>query len=231
MKKGIPVLIVFLLLSNFVISQVKPFRFGFRMAPNLAWFSSDADKYESDGATAGFSWGFVSDITLTENYFVKTGFNVDYLNGKLTFPYEMIIDPDTISSTGELSRKFNLRNLQIPATIKMRTNRFGKFAFFGNIGFGVSFNLKAKSNDAFTYGDETTEFETKDISDKIKFAKASIIVGCGLEYFFDNSTSLFLELNYNNGLTNILKGNNIVYPDIKQKAFMDYLELNIGILF
>jgi len=231
MKKNLLLFIAFILFGNIAVSQVKPFRFGFRVAPNLAWLSADVENYESDGASVGFSWGFVSDVTLTENYFIKTGFNINYLNGKLSFPYETILDPDTIPTTGILSRKFNLRNLQIPATIKMRTNRFGNFAYFGNIGFAVSFNLKAKAKDTFAYGNETAEWETKDISDNIKFAKASLIVGAGLEYFFDNSTSLFLELNFNNGLTNILKGNNTVYPDIKQKAFIYYLEFNVGILF
>ena len=231
MKKYFTLLIAFILFGNIAISQVKPFRFGFRVAPNLAWLSADAENYESDGASVGFSWGFVSDVTLTENYFVKTGFNINYLNGKLTFPYETILGSDTIPTAGILTRKFNLRNLQIPATIKMRTNRHGNFAYFGDIGFAVSFNLKAKAKDTFAYGNETTEWEVKDISDNIKFAKASMIVGAGLEYFFDNSTSLFLEINFNNGLTNILKGNNTVYPDVKQKAFMYYFELNVGVLF
>jgi len=232
MKKTFAFLIAFILFANMVFSQVKPFRFGFRVAPNLAWLSADVENYESDGASLGFSWGFVSDITLTENYFVKTGFNIDYLNGKLTFPYQTKLGADTIQTVGELTRKFELRNLQVPVTIKMRTNKFGKFAYFGDIGFGFSFNLKAKSADTFVYGDdETTDWDSKDISDEITFAKASLIVGGGLEYFFDNSTSLFLELNFNNGLTNILKGYNTVYPDTKQKAFVYYFELNIGILF
>ncbi len=231
MKKYLLFLIVFALYSSTTISQVKPFRFGFRAAPNLAWFSADAENYESNGASLGFSWGFVSDITLTENYFVRTGFNVDYLNGKLTFPFQTIIDPDTVPTTGVLSRKFIIRNLQVPVTIKMRTNKFGHVAYYGVIGFSASFNLKAKAKDSFAYGNESFKSEKNDISDDIKFAKASMIVGAGLEYFFDNSTSLFLEINFNNGLTNILKGNNTVYPDIKQKAFMYYLELNLGIMF
>ncbi len=113
----------------------------------------------------------------------------------------------------------------------MRTNRFGKFAFYGDIGFGVSFSLKAKSKDSFAFGDQTSESKDNDISDDIKFAKASLIVGAGLEYFIDNSTTLFVELRFNNGLTNILKGYNTVDPEIKQKAFMYYIEMNVGIMF
>lgn len=214
-------------------AQVKPFRFGVRVAPNLAWLSPDSEGYENEGVVPGFSWGFMADITLTENYFIKTGFSIDYLNGKLSYPYEMATDeymPALIQ--GRLERKYNLRYLELPVTLKMRTNQFGTTAFFGEIGFGSSMNLKARGKDEFIPDDGSSPVESEgDIKDEIKFFKGSLIVGAGLEYFIDESTSIVTSVTFNNGLTNILDGNNIVDESIKERASLYYFQLNIGIIF
>lgn len=210
------------------IAQVKPFRFGVKAAPNVAWISPDTDGYESGGTQLGFSWGFLADITLTQNYFLKTGFNFDYLNAKLKYPFLMEID-NTIEE-GTLTREYNLRYIEIPATLKMRTNKFGEFAFYGEIGFGAAFNLKAKAQDSFSYYDNTEESKN-DIKDEITLMKGSLIVGAGIEYFIDKSTTLIASFSFSNGLSNILKGDTFTEPYTKQRGQINYLQLNIGMMF
>ena len=58
-----------------------------------------------------------------------------------------------------------------------------------------------------------------------------MIVGAGLEYFIDESTSIVTSLSFNNGLTNILDGYNDVDESVKERATLYYFQLNIGILF
>ena len=232
MKKTIPILIILLFVGTHSFSQVKPFRFGFKVAPNISWISPDSKGYSSDGALLGFSWGFLADISLTENYFVKTGFEVDYLGGKLSFPHTMLIPGDTIKSVGTMNRKYNLRYLTIPLTIKMRTNQFGKIAYFGEIGFGTSFNLRAKATDSFDYNGGQNNYSTEeDVNDEVTFMKSSIIVGGGMEFFVDNSTSIILGVTFNNGLNNILKGKNSLDTEIDQKGHLYYFQLTLGVMF
>ncbi|NOX48043.1 MAG: PorT family protein [Chlorobi bacterium] len=232
MKKTIPIMIILLFWGMQSFSQVKPFRFGFKVAPNISWISPDSKGYSADGAQLGFSWGFLADITLTENYFVKTGFEVDYLGGKLNYPHTMLIPGDTLSSVGNMNRKYNLRYLTIPLTIKMRTNQFGKVAYYGEIGFGTSFNLRAKGADSFDYnGGQSNYSSEEDLNDEVTFVKSSIIVGGGMEYFIDNSTSIILGISFSNGLNNILKGDNSVDPEIKQKGHLYYFQLTVGVMF
>lgn len=230
--KYLLLLLIFTITLN-GFSQVKPFRFGVKVAPNIAWISPDSRDYNNEGAVPGFSWGFLADITLTENYFIKTGFSMDYLNGKLSYPHQLIVDEVTGTYVqGTLNRKYNLRYLELPVTLKMRTNQFGKTAFFGEIGFGTSFNLKAKSQDEFVPQDGTAPIDSEgNIKDDIKLVKGSLIVGAGIEYFIDTSTSLIASVTYNNGLTNILDGTNAIDTGVKQRATLNYFQLNIGILF
>ncbi|OQX77263.1 MAG: hypothetical protein B6D61_07465 [Bacteroidetes bacterium 4484_249] len=232
MKKAICILFVLFLFSFQSFSQIKPFRFGVKVAPNIAWISPDAETYKNDGPVMGFSWGFLADITIADNYFVKTGFNIDYLNGKLEYPHSQNLGTDTFPTVGVNNRKYNLRYIEVPLTLKMRTNQFGKTAYFGEIGFGTSFNLRAKSQDGFIYNNGQSSVETKkDISDEITFMKETIILGAGIEYFVDQSTSLIFGLTYNNGITNILKGENTIDPNIKQKGYLYNFQLSVGVMF
>ena len=128
MKLKIAIFLFVLSLAFPGFSQDKPFRFGFKAAPNISWIAPDSKDYESDGIKMGFSWGLLAEFTLTENYFVKTGFSMDYLNGKLQLPYTKEEVPVT------LNRTYHLRYLEIPLSLKMRTNKFGKTAYFGEIG-------------------------------------------------------------------------------------------------
>jgi hypothetical protein len=223
-------LISLLFLTPGLNAQVKPFRFGFKIAPNISWMVPDSDPYEKDGATMGFTWGFLADITLTENYFLRTGFSMDYLGGNLEFPF--VRSNEQEYDTGMMNRKYNLRYLEVPVALKMRTNRFGNKAYFGEIGFGTSFNLKARSKDNFSYagGELSEEFES-DISEEVVLVREAMIFGGGVEFFLDESTSILVELTFSNGLNNILKGENTFDQDVKQKASLYYFQLSVGILF
>jgi len=220
------ILSTFILLFGFqTFAQLKPFRFGVKAAPNVAWISADTRDYENDSPVLGFSWGFVADITLMEHYFLKTGFNFDYLNGKLILPFKN----DSVSGT--LHRKYNLRYLEIPLTFKMRTNQFGKFALFGHIGFGAGFRMKARSQDELYNASGSLILEEEnDITDELTLLRGSLIVGIGTEFFIDQSTSIILDLTFNNGLSNILKGENSKTKEA-QKAYLHYFQLNIGVMF
>jgi hypothetical protein len=113
----------------------------------------------------------------------------------------------------------------------MRTNKFGDIAYFGEIGFGTSFNIRSKSQDEFTSDAGEKTSSEKDIKDEIAFFKESLIIGAGMEYFLDESTSLVFELSFHNGLSDILTGENTKDPSINQDGILYYFQFNIGIIF
>ena len=231
-KVALLVFVGFLMALQPVFSQIKPFRFGLKVAPNVGWISPDSDGYEMDGTVPGFSWGFVSDFTITENYFFGTGFNVSYINGKLNYPDRQIIGTDTVDGT--LNRKYNLRYIDVPLTLKMKTNKFDKIQFFGQIGFSLGINVKAKAKDNFSYkinGSDKREASKPNISDEVALFKGSLVLGGGIEYYIDNSTSIIAGITFYNGLSNILKGDNTVDQMIGQKAVPHYVELTLGVIF
>lgn len=230
MKKSRYLPILFLILfQSASFAQTKPFRFGLKVAPTVDWLSPSTEDYENDGIMVGFNWGFISDITLTDNYYFSTGFSIQHFNGKLKYDYQETLEGDSLPTTGTLSRKYILRYIDIPLMIKMKTNKFDKMQYYGQIGFTAGLNVKAMSKDAFSYSGGISNSKS-DISDEIVFVRGSWALGGGLEYYLDESTSLVLGLTFSNGISNILKGDNPV-SGADQKAVPNYFELTLGIIF
>ncbi len=236
MKKFIVLAGLFLILGQTAVSQIKPFRFGIKVAPNFAWLSPDSEGYDKEGASPGFSWGFISDFTLTENYFISTGFNMNYLGGKMKFPHKMqiIANGDTSVYTGTMNRKYNFRYIELPVTLKMKTNKFNNLQFYGKIGFSAGFKLRAKAEDNFAYQKDEKYMnysDETDISDDITLVKGALLLGAGVEYYLDQSTSLIFGILYSSGLSNVMKGTNSVDTSVSEQATLSHIEITVGVIF
>lgn len=216
-------MLLLLLFSNNLIAQndFPKVQFGIKVGPNLGWIKPDAENYSSEGTVVGFNWGFHTEFNLSTNYAINSGFNVVYNNGKLKYPHKL----DTVE--GILQRKYNLQYLEIPICLKMRTKQIGYMTYYGMIGLGVSFNLRAKAKDIFNVEPETKN----NIQDEITFMRESLIVGGGIQYSLGGSTSLMFEVVFNNGFSDILKGKNSIDDSIKQDAISNYIQFNLGVIF
>lgn len=224
--KTIAIIVLLSLFVRAAHAQYKSVVLGVKVAPNLGWMKTDQEGYESEGSVAGINWGLVAEFYFAENYAFGTGFTFNFQNGKLAYPDEQGQD------VGMLSRSYRLKYLEFPATIKMKTNVMGGFRFYGQIGAGFGIRLSSKGKDVFASPgnpDLTTDFRL--IDSQTTLFKASMIVGAGIEYPLDNSTSLVAGINFNNGFTNALKGNNTVNPDLEHHGVPNMLELSFSVMF
>lgn len=227
-KFTIRFLILNLLLFYSVIgfSQDQPVRLGLKISPIISWMNPNEKDYSANGSSVGFSFGFVSEFRLAEHYAISTGFNFSFLGGILKFPYAQSAD------TGSMNRKYNFRYLEIPFMLKMKTKSYGNFDFYGQIGFGTGFMLRTQANDNFitqTHG--TISDKTNLSTSQVSFIREALLVGVGTEYKIDESISLLLGLSYSNSLNNVLQGKNSRDPGLSNRSSLNYIELNIGILF
>ncbi len=211
----------FILMITAVEAQQKPFVFGFKVAPNIGWMNPDPKEYKRDGASVGFAWGFIAEFHLMENYAILTGFDVAYVYSGMEFPYTMEINQ--VDQNGTLNRFYKLKYIEVPIALKMRTNEFGKFRFYGVVGLGTSFLIDGKADDEFKYPGNSMTEKKVDIYDKMTFMRESLIIEAGLEYLISGSTILHFGPKFDNGFTNILKGDD--------KATNNYFEFSIGIVF
>jgi hypothetical protein len=203
--------------------------FGFRMAPNVGWIRGDESSYENDGATVGFSWGFIAEFPAARNYSFATGFNIIFNGGKLTYPHQ--IPQSSFTESGTLARKYNLKYLELPMMLKLRTTDRGGPILYGQIGLGLGILLDARGTDTFTYPGASFDFDKEKISEDIRLFRTALLFGLGVEYPIGPSLKAIGGLSLNNGFSDILKGSNLVDSSLSHKAFANFIELNIGLLF
>lgn len=201
------------------MAQFRPFALGFHVSPGIGWVHTDATGY-SGGSGLSFSWGLVTEFNLTENHSIATGINFQFMNGKIIFPDVRDIDgsPEDVVVT----RKLRVKYLQIPFSLKMRTEERNNMRFFGQFGLGTGFRLKAKGIDEFGSAGSTFS-ETNSIDGDVSFLRESLIVGLGMEYRISSGNMMSFGLILDNGFTDMLPG--------RPKATSSLVEMNLAIMF
>lgn len=230
MKKILP-LLLFLVMVSQAQAQYKPILFGMRIGTSLGWVNPDTEGYASGGVVPGFTWGFIGEFFLMENYAILTGFNVNYNGGHLEYPYYKDVNNDMIPEVGVLHRKYNLRYIEIPLCLKMKISLSEKMNIFAKIGLGTSFRLRANGTDDFVYDGGEVSYSKKNIDDDIALIRESLIVGGGIELKIKRSAALIIDLTYDNAFNNMLTGNDQTLTDTNPKAIQNFIELGAGILF
>lgn len=209
-------------------------RFGIKLAPNLGFLQSETDGIESNGSGFGYSFGLMAEFPIGSagNYRFASGLFLNNITGKWKEEFKYHDDLTGPERTKELETDVKLQYIEVPLTIKMMTNEIGYMRYYGQIGFGNGFNIRAKADrvvpdyydNAPTIVESFVEEKDEDLQSDIMLYKASLIVGAGMEYNFSGNTSLLVGITYNNGFTNIL--------DIEgAKAKAHYLELTAGVFF
>lgn len=218
MRTKITLVLLLSLVTYAAKAQFPPFYFGLKAAPQISWMKPDVDNYESNGVKVGFGWGFIAEFNFSENYSIGTGFNMLFNGGKLKFP-------TTIESiSGTMKRDYAIKYIELPITLKMRTNDINGIKYFGRIGLGTAFNIGAKKTDEFTPEGGTTIKSKKTNYKDVSLYRGSLIVGLGAEYEITEGPKMGAELTFNNGFTNIL-------TETDQKAVPSFFELAFSVLF
>jgi len=219
MKRTKTTLILLLFLFTYAANaQFTPFNFGLKASPLINWMNPDADNYSGNGAKVGFAWGFIAEKNFAENYSLASGFNMLFNGGKLKFSTEQN------GEAGTMYRNYFIKYIEIPLTLKMRTNAINGIRYYGRIGLGSAFKISSKSIDEFTSVTGTTTTSPKQNYNNVSFARESFIIGAGGEYELKEGPKIGVELLFNNGFTNILTEPN-------EKANPNFLELAFSVLF
>ena len=217
MKKTLLALFLFITANSFAqdASQV---RLGLTAHPTFGFLKVENGK--GNGLSTGFSYGLMSDFEFAENYSFATGLTVTTINGKATIlnynPYSSMI----AGANSEYDVKYKMQYLQIPLSIKLKTDEKDDMKWYGQFGLTTDFRIGAKQ-DVKSGG--TTLADDVKATDNTKFFRAGMIIGGGVEYRLSGKTSLLGGLTYNNGLTNMAKNN--------QTIKNHYVALNIGVFF
>lgn len=205
------------------------FHFGLKATPNFSWLKSD--DVSSDGSRLGFAYGLVTEFRFADNYAFATGIDIAYRGGK-TKSESSVTMGDTVIST--ISKdELKLQYLEIPLTLKLKTNEIGYLRYYLQVGVAPGINIRARGDNKSTVQTKigsgspatlSSEAENKDIKKDINNVSMSMIISGGVEYNVSGNTNLFAGIIFNNGFLDIADGK-------QSKVISNYLGLNIGVLF
>ncbi len=235
-------LVCLLVFSTLIFAQ-KKFQLGFHFSPNIGWVQAESETIESDGSKIGFSYGIIADFNIADNYSISTGVNLLNLGAKFNYPDMQ--DVNNLSpgdEQGRTSADIRFSYIQIPLTLKLKTNQIGYMKYYGQFGFSGAVLYDTKADTDFNYpgSDGTSSKEDISFDSEANLIRASLMVGLGAEYNISGNTSLVFGVTYDNGLTNIFdgdgynedaNGNATGAKDKNIKAFNKSIVLNLGVLF
>lgn len=225
--------------------EERSFRLGLQMSPHISWLSPNSSEYKNSGSKLGVAYGLSTEFFLTKNYLFSTGFMISALGGKVAYEgiYE---DNNGVNVASAVEQSYAIKYIEIPLTLKLRTNQIGYMTYYGN--FGLKTGVKFQSTSDFTYADinNKPKVEGVNTSSDIFFVNAYLVVGAGVEYNISGNTNLMLGITYNNGFINqldnklnlmeggkaALDGNGEpLFSENNASANLKYVSLNIGLFF
>lgn len=243
-KQYIFIIILYLIGSSVAYSQTsRPRRVevGIIAGPAIDWAVPNTKGYSSTGAKIGGIYGVNVDINLaptSSNYFFSTGINARHIRYGLEYKdHYQYINPETyeteIFNNAIVKSTFNSTYVTIPTAIKLKTNPFGSFTFWGLVGVEHAFAVSSKSNDEIKLEDGSSKKQDKVEHYKhTAVFKESLYVVFGAEYIIQDNTKISLGLGYNYGFNNMFrkKYKNSV-SEFPVKAHTHCIEIQVGVLF
>jgi len=217
MKKTLFALLLTFTSTYLYAQDASRIRLGLTAHPNFGFLKIENGK--GNGLSTGFSYGLMSDFEFAENYCFATGLTITTINGSGTIlNYQPFHAPSATNADYDV--KYKMQYLQIPLSIKLKTDEKDDMKFYGQFGLTTDFRIGARYD--VEKGNTPLADDVK-ATDYTKFLRAGMIIGGGVEYRMSGKTSLLGGLTYNNGLTNIAKKPHTVKNH--------YVGINIGVFF
>ena len=210
-------LILVLVLASAINSNAQKFRLGLKGSTLVGWIKPDTKDVDMEKIRVGTSYGATLEYNLTDNYVFSSGIDIINKSGSIE---------DTRDTTVIFTKTlYKIQQLQIPLTLKMKTNQMEKLTYFGQFGMGVEYRLKARSDiEVKDLGGNIRPEDNNEAKGDIMGLSASMIIGIGVEYSLGERTAAVIKLLFNKGFTDIAK-------DKTLKMSHTFLALNLGVLF
>ncbi|HWA07071.1 MAG TPA: porin family protein [Ignavibacteria bacterium] len=187
----------------FQFAQAQQFRFGLTASPVFNWYSIDGDTYSNDGLRLGFEYGILFDQTIgnVERYAFATGLIINSGGGG-------IIYSDSLGNNVTFTNR--VQYIDIPLTIKLRTNEVNYVTYYGLFGLTPGIAIRARGDAEFDpdpFGLTTLDFDLRkdnDLNYKYQPVAMSLTLGAGMEYAMTENTALTGGIFFQNGFTNVI---------------------------
>jgi hypothetical protein len=210
-------------------SSAQKVRIGIIASPAISWFKGADKNVNSGKVRMGVEYGILLNINLAktqENYVLETGITGVVMGGNAV--YDTLVFPnDSLGYRNGVDARYKMQYLNIPISLKLKTNQIGYITYYGQLGFVPGFKVGARvDSDALGYENEKLDKNNETIITAPLFA-FGLNVGAGIEYALNDRTALILGVNFVNNFTNGIK----LKAEDKDKQVFKYVLLRAGIMF
>ncbi len=204
--------------------------FGLRIGPTMNWVNSASPEVQNKGAHFGFIAGVFVDHYFTDYLAVSTGVNYNVMRMNYHFTdnrsLENFLQPINIP----VYRKFSGSYAEIPLKIKGSMEVYDSWRTFAEAGVGLGVKLFANGKDSYDYyGTSNPNNDYANVSDEYRLLQVGLNVGLGVVYDISSRFSVFTEVTYHHGFSNMFT------RALKQQTESDikpnFIGLEIGVMY
>ena len=194
--------------------NAQQFRYGAHISPAIGFWKIEGDLYIPTGTKFGLQTGLIVEQTLgkAERFAITSGLNINISKGGFRTANA---NPD---NTNVKEWFFNTKSLDVPLTMRLRSDKLNKTILFVQYGVNLGFTLSNEiTND--TGKQAGTAFGYENLN-------TSLIMGAGIEYSITEKMSLLINAFFQNGIVNVL-----IDDANDDNMFPQQVGLRAGVLF
>lgn len=195
---------------------------AFTASPSINWLSTSSPDVNSKKSVAGYDFGISGDIFFSENehYSLLTGLQIINTGGKMGYRNDFLFSGYNMASGSEI--RYRLRYLEVPLSIKLKTNQFHRLYYWGQFGLSSMINISAKGDGDAING----PFRKANINDEVNLFNLAMNVGAGVDFDLGANNSVSAGLIFQNGLTDVTTDD--VLTD---KTILNSLKIRLALIF
>lgn len=195
---------------------------SFTASPSVNWMNTSNRDVNREKIVLGYDFGLIGDIFFTENerYALQTGLMVMNTGGNLAYRTDQPFSFAGESMPADADIKYRLRYLDIPFSIKLKTNEFHRAYYWGLFGLSGMVNIGARGD-----SNEGTLRKTS-IHDEINMFNIGMNVGVGFDYDLGGNNAASVGLVFQNGLADVTTDNAFV-----DKTILNSLKVRLALIF
>ena len=215
-------LLSFLIASAIGAHSQQHIRLSFVADPSVNWMRASSSNTKDGKSILGYDFGLNSDYYFTddERYSLSSGILVSNSGGEVSYQGQSSFGFSKTTLPALTKIKYQLRFIEIPMDIKLKTDEFYGAKYWGLLGFSGMVNVSAKG----TSNDGT--LDKANINDEVNLFNLAMNVGVGFDYNLSGTNSIAVGLIFQNGLLDVTTNN--AFSD---KTIINSLKLRIGIVF
>ena len=219
--KRITLFSIFFILALTSWSQTR-LKLSFTGSPSVNWMRTDNQYADKEKIVLGYDFGLSGDIFFTENerYAINTGLQILNTGGAISYRTNEPFEFSGATLPPSTKIRYRLRYVEVPLTIKLKTDQFHRTRYWGQFGMSSMVNIGAN-------GDSSDGTLKKDnIHDEINLFDLAMNVGLGFDFDLGSTNSLSAGLIFHNGLTDVTT--DTYFTD---KTIINSLKVRLGLIF